>query len=229
MVFAIAMIALLVGVALAAAPKPAAKAPQLTPVTVSVDGFHCQACPDELQKNLAKLPGVSAVNATLKPAQVTAKLDEKVITASQFVAAVAKHPRAMDHSKTYGAKLVVYVDAAMCAKEAKMCAGCFKEIPRALQSVKGLGTVSLDNTGKVASITFAKDAKVNTAGIAKALKSSSYKFTVSFTAPAGSKAAQATGAGSASHEGCKDHADADKGSCSMKEHAEAASDGCCGK
>lgn len=218
LVVGLALIALLVGVAIATAQKPAAKTAELTPVTVAVEGFHCQACPDGLQKDLAKLAGVSEVKATLKPAQVTAKLNEKVISASEFVAAIAKHPRAMDHSKTYGAKLVVYVDAAMCAKEPKMCPACFKEIPRALKSVKGLGNVALDSTGKVASLTFAKGAKVNTASITKALKASSFKFTVGYTAPAGSKAAQ-TASASSGH--------GDMGSCPMK--GDGTTGGCCGQ
>ncbi len=32
-----------------------------TRVTVSVQGLHCQGCIDELQHDLAKIPGVSAV------------------------------------------------------------------------------------------------------------------------------------------------------------------------
>ncbi|HEY3416028.1 MAG TPA: heavy-metal-associated domain-containing protein [Armatimonadota bacterium] len=191
----------------AAAPRTDAKKPVLTPVTVAVEGFHCQACPDELQKDLAKLPGVSSVKATLKPAQVTASLDETKMTASAFVAAVAKHPRAMDHSKTYGAKLVAYIDAPMCAKNVKMCPACFTEIPKTLKKVKGISEVKMDATGKIATIGFAKGAQVTTAQVSKALAAHSYKFTTRFTAPAGTKAATSSSQGTCpmEHEG--------KGSC----------------
>lgn len=173
----------------------------LTPVTVAVEGFHCQACPDELQKDLAKLNGVSEVKATLSPAQVTAKLDEKTITASEFAAAIANHKRAMDATKTYGAKLVVYIDAPMCAKEVKMCAACPPEITRVVKAVKGVSGVTLDTTGKVASITFAQGAKVTTADLAAALKKSSFKFTAQFAVVTGA-ATTPEKAADGSHDGC---------------------------
>ena len=167
--------------AIALAAKP--KAPQLTPVTVAVDGLHCQACVDELQKDLGKAPGVSDVKVTQKPGQVTAKLDESTITVSQFVTLIATHPQAMDHEKTYGAKLMAYIDTEMCAKNAKMCDGCFTEIPKVLKSVKGVSYVTLDETGKVAAISFTKDANVPTSALATALGNSDFKFYVTFTSP----------------------------------------------
>src|SRR3972149_3969313 len=81
------------------------KAPKLTAVTVAVDGLHCKACVDELQRDLSKVPGVAEVKVTQKPGQVTAKLDEKKISVSKFVTTIAKHSQGMDRKKTYGAKL----------------------------------------------------------------------------------------------------------------------------
>ncbi|HEY3376500.1 MAG TPA: heavy metal-associated domain-containing protein [Armatimonadota bacterium] len=167
--------------AIALAAKP--KAPQLTPVTVAVDGLHCQACVDELQKDLGKAPGVSDVKVTQKPGQVTAKLDESTITVSQFVTLITTHPQAMDHDKTYGAKLMAYIDTEMCAKNAKMCDGCFTEIPKVLNAVKGVSDVTLDETGKIAAIGFTKDANVTTSALATALGKSNFKFHATFVSP----------------------------------------------
>lgn len=166
-------------IVLAATPK----APQLTTVTVAVDGLHCQACVDELQQDLGKVAGVSEVKVTQKPGQVTAKLDESKTAASQFVAVIAAHPQAMDHKKTYGAKLVAYIDTAMCAKDKKMCDACFTEIPKVLKAVKGVSDVTLDDTGKIAAISYAKDATVTTNDLAKALAQSNFKFQVTFVSP----------------------------------------------
>jgi copper chaperone CopZ len=168
------------------------KKPTLTQVTVAVTGFHCQACPDGLQKDLAKLKGVTKVKATLKPAQVTASLDEAKISVSQFVNAIAAHPTAMDKKKTYGATLQAFIDTPMCAKQATMCRACFTEIPKALTAVKGVHGVTLDKTGKIASIRFDGDAKVTTASLADALAKHKFKFTVAFTAPATAEAPKAS-------------------------------------
>lgn len=178
---AVALATIMLGMqAYAATPK---HTPVTTAVTVAVTGFHSQACPDGLAADLAKLPGVTKVKATLKPARVTAILDETKTTAAAFVNAIAKHPQAMDAKKTYGATLQVYIDAPMCAAEAKMCQGCFTEIPKMLKPVVGITRVALDTTGKIASLTFDAKAKVTTAQIAAALKKSTYKFTVGFSGP----------------------------------------------
>ncbi len=155
----------------------------LTQVTVSVQGLHCQGCIDELQQDLAKIPGVSAVKVTLQPAQATARLDETTISASKFVALIAAHPQMMNHAKTYGAHLVLFVDAPGCAGQTKMCPACFTEIPKVLKTVKGIDTVRLDTTGKVVSLTFSKNADVTTQELVKALSASDFKFTTCFVAP----------------------------------------------
>ena len=185
----VVVVALLVGmVVFAAQPEKPEKMPTLAKVTVAVTGFHCQACPDELQLHLAKLDGVTEVKATLKPAQVTATLDEAKITSSQFVNAIATHPTAMDKKQTYGAALLAYIDTAMCAEEETMCQACFTEIPKALKTIKGIHNVTLDTTGKIASISFPKDAKVTTVNIADALLKHNFKFTAVFTAPVATEA-----------------------------------------
>ncbi len=142
---------IVLGITALALAVPAHKT--LTPVTVSVQGLHCQGCVDELQQDLAKMRGVSAVNVMLQPGQVTAKLDETTIPASKFVATITNHRQMMDHSKTYGAHLVLFVDCPCCAKRTTMCPACFTEIPKALKTVQGVSSVSLDATGKVASVT----------------------------------------------------------------------------
>jgi copper chaperone CopZ len=202
--------------AFALAEKP--KTPPLTAVTVAVDGLHCQACADELQKDLGKVPGVAEVTVTVKPGQAAAKLDESKITASEFIAAIGKHAQMMDRQKTYGAKLVAHIDTAMCAKQQKMCEGCFTEIPKVLKGVKGVSDVTLDETGKVATIGFANDAKVATGALTKALARSSYKFTVKY-AGAAAPAARNTDQGSAGMNCDQMKSD---GSCPM------GSDNCCG-
>lgn len=194
-------------IAFAAKPKVAPLAP--VTVTVAVDGLHCQACVDELQTDLGKVPGVSEVKVTLKPAQVTAKLDESKTAASQLVNVIAAHPQTMDKAKNYGAKLVAYIDTAMCATQKTMCDACFTEIPKVLKAVKGVNDVTLDESGKVASIGFAKDAVVTTSTLAKALSQSDFKFTVAFSSVASTttKAAADNAGGSCERmgagEGCE--------------------------
>lgn len=189
--------------AIALAAKP--KTPPLTSVTVAVDGLHCKACVDELQKDLGKVSGVSELKVTQTPGQATAKLNESKITASEFVALIANHPRAMDHEKTYGAQLVAYIDTTMCAKQKTMCDACFTEIPKVLKAVKGVSDVTLDETGKIAAISFVKDAKVSTSALSKALGSSNFKFQVKYVTavPSSSKSNQKQDSGheSMGHDG----------------------------
>ncbi len=187
----IALAAMLTG-ALALAVAPKKPQPVTTAVIVAVTGFHCQACPDGLVPDLAKLPGVTKVQATLAPAQVTAVLDETQTPVSALLAAIAKHPQAMDAKKTYGTALRVYIDAPMCAKDAKMCPACFTEIPKMLKPVAGIKTVTLDSTGKVATLTFTPGAKVTTAQLTAALKKSSFHFTVGYAHPVKAVATTAT-------------------------------------
>ena len=178
-IIAVAVVILALGVVVIAnAAKP--KAVQLTPVTLSVDGLHCSTCVDELLTDLGKEPGVFNVKVTQKPGRVTAALDESKITASQFVNLIAAHPQAMDAKKNYGARLLAYIDTEMCARQQKMCEACFTEIPKVLKSVKGVDAVTLDESGKIASISFVKDATVSTSALAKALAQSEFKFTVNF-------------------------------------------------
>jgi len=163
-------------IALAAKPT----APVLTAITVAVDGLQCQGCVDELKTDLGKATGVSEVNVTQTPAQVTVKLDERTISAAKFVTLVGTHRQFMDHAKTYGAKLVLYIDAAGCANDAKMCASCFTEIPKVLKAVKGVSNVTLDETGKIAAVSLLKNADFSTSVLTKALARSDYQFTVTF-------------------------------------------------
>ncbi|HEY3379961.1 MAG TPA: cation transporter [Armatimonadota bacterium] len=189
---------LLAGAALWAASAPKPVKPVTTAVTVAVDGFTCPMCPDGLQKDLAKLPGVSHVKATLDPAQVTATLDETKTTVSKLVAAISAHPQAMDVKKTYTGHLVAQIDTTMCAKNAKMCDGCFVEIPKVLKKIAGVSDVALDANGKVAYIGFAPGATVTTKAISKALAASDYHFTTRFNVPV----PQAATAPSAAAEKC---------------------------
>lgn len=174
------VIAVLGGAALALA-VPAKKT--LTRVTVDVQGMHCRACSDELQQDLAKMPGVAAVKVTLQPAQATASLDETTVAASQFVAAIAGHRQMMNHAKTYAAQLVLFVDAPECAGLVKMSADGANEMTTLLKAVKGVGSVSLDATGKVASVTFSNKAIVATPALTAALGASNRHFSVGFVAP----------------------------------------------
>jgi copper chaperone CopZ len=198
--------------------------PKGTVVTVAVQGFHCKPCPDSLVKDLAKLPGVSEVKGTLKPAQVTARLDEAKTSVSQFVAAIGAHPQMMDPKKTYSARLTAYVDSETTAKEEKMCPDCAAQIAKALLGVKGINGVKTDETGKVVTIGFAKGAKVTTAAISKALAATKLKFTASFTHPLLAKAAasdagesDACGGGSCSMGG-GGGGGAKQGGCPMSGH-----------
>jgi len=175
MLFIAVSLAMAAGLALAGTSAPA----RPTTITAAVTGFHCQACPDQLARDLAKLPGVIAVRATM-PGQVTAKLDETKTPAGRLVAAIAAHPQLMDPRKTYGARLVVYVDSALCQGQPKMCPACAPEITKRLKAVKGINAVSFDKSGCVVSIGFAQGATVKTTDIARALAASSFKFGVRF-------------------------------------------------
>lgn len=166
-----------------AAPEDKPKDLPPVAVTAAVSGFHCQACPDELQKDLGKLDGVTEVKATLNPPVVTAKLDVKKMTPSEFIAAIAKHPQAMDRKKTYGAWLLAYIDTAMCAKQQTMCDGCGPEITKQLKTVEGVDQVAFDPTGKIVRITFKADVKVTLDALKEALGKSKFGFTVDFTSP----------------------------------------------
>ena len=148
------------------------------PVTVMTTGL---STPDKVQKSLAAIDGVSSVSIMPKYGCVMAKLDETKIPASVFVAKVAAALAAADPKATVSAGLQIFVDTKMCSKEKKMCAGCFTEVPKTLKAVKGIAKVSLDDTGKLVTLTFAKNAKVTTNAIAKGLAASSYGFTVDFT------------------------------------------------
>jgi len=159
------------------------KDPPPVAVTVQVAGFHCQGCPDELKKDLSKIDGVTEVKATLNPPVVTAKLDPKKITPSEFYAAIANHPQGMDRKKTYGALLLAYVDTKMCARQQKMCDGCTPEITKQLKTVEGVDKVVFDTTGKLVGITFKKDARVTLDKLTEALGKSQFGFTVDFTTP----------------------------------------------
>ena len=169
-----------------AVASPIYRAPLNQPVQVSVavDGFVCQMCSDELRQDLAKLPGVTEVTATLTPAQVTARLNETKITVSQFVNVIAEHKTAMDANKSYYAHLLLYVDTKGCANEKEMCAKCKVEIPARLKSVKGVESVTLDASGKIASITMQSGSKITTHDLAKALEKSSLTFAFRFSDPA---------------------------------------------
>ena len=146
--------ALFVSTAFSAAPAKA--------IIVTVQGMQCQACADGLQKDLAKVPGVTAVKASLAAAQVTASLDETKTSAAAFVNAIAAHPQMMDAKKNYGAKLVIYVDAPMCVKEKVMCPACPPEMTKMLNAVKGISAISIGKTGKIVTVGFAKGAQVTT-------------------------------------------------------------------
>jgi len=164
-----------------AAPGKTNKQPVLSPVTVNIEGFQCAGCATSLQGYLAKQKGVSEVNATMKPAQVTAMLDEKVMPVSKFVAVIDKQKNL--HDKLFSASFVTYIDAAMCKGQAKMCEGCPTEIKKMLKDVKGITGITFDETGRVATIGLDPKVSVTTTQIAAALKKSKFNFIVSFTDP----------------------------------------------
>jgi|GEM_PF-1573984 len=180
-----------------AAPEKAVKQPVLTVVTAGVEGLNSPSSVDKLQTWLGKQKGIFEVKVIMKPQQVTAKLDEKVISASKFINLINEQGRKTEPKAPYTAKLVVYVDAPMCADQPKMCGACFTEIPKTLKSVKGVNGVTLDESGKVATIAFDAKAGVTTAAITEGLKTSKFNFIVSFAPPVaeGEKDAAATTGG----------------------------------
>ncbi len=197
--------------------------PKGTAVSVAVTGFHCQPCPTTLAKDLAKVKGVSAVKASLQPALVTATLDETVITASQFVAVIASHPRMIDAKKTYGAALTVTVDSKTTARQAKLTTEQKAQITKALTAVKGVSGVKPDATGKVLSLTFAKGAKVTTAALSKALVDTKLKFTGRYAAATkpGAVMTKSGGACNMKDGACKMGGAKAAGGCSMNKAAAA--------
>jgi len=180
-------IATVVTALFAVTPNKTNEKPVLIPVTTSVEGFQCAACAAKLQTYLGKQKGVSDVKATVKPAQVTAMLDEKVMPAGKFVAAINGQKNA--HGKLYTASFITYIDAEMCKGQQKMCEGCFTEIPKVLKGVKGVTDVTLDETGRIATIKLDPKVEVTTTVIAGALKKSKFNFIVSFTDPKPEKSA----------------------------------------
>lgn len=163
----------------AVTPKAGAK-PTLSSVTVAVDGLSSPACATDMQAYLSKLKGVSDVKVIQKPGQVTAKLDEKVITASSFIISIDSHACKAMAKCPYTAHLTFYVDAPMCKGQAKMCPACEPEISKMLKSVKGISKVSFDTTGRYATVSFAPKAKVSTSDITSALNKSTFHFTENF-------------------------------------------------
>ncbi len=160
--------------------------PQAQPVQVrvAVDGFTSTMSLEQLQQDLAKLPGVQEVQVTLAPAEVSAKLDEASISVSRFVNTIAGYKTAMDARQTCGAHLLVYVDMQGCANRTAMCAQGKTEIPRRLSTMRGINSVTLDASGKIARITFLADAGIKTSDIARVLNASAQHFAVSFASPA---------------------------------------------
>jgi copper chaperone CopZ len=151
----------------------------LSAVTVSLQGVKADTTPAKLQKGLSAVVGITAV--VVKSNTVTAKIDESKVPASQFVQVINGQ---LAKIQTYGkatAALTVFIDADMCKAQKKMCGGCFTEIPNALKKVSGINGIKLDDTGKIASLTFVKDAKVTTKAIKDALLKSSYGFIVTFS------------------------------------------------
>ncbi len=189
--------------AFAAEPETGAK---LTPVTVALRGVTCPSCAARLQHALSNVAGVSGVKATFKPQQVTATLDEKKISAAAFTRTVAATLAKIDGPKTR-ATLAVYLDAKMCQDQPKMCPPCFTEIPKVLNGVTGIKAVTLDETGKIATLTFDKDANVTTTAIANALAKSAFGFITTFTAPEKGAEAEKRGApaGACTMGGCCAH------------------------
>ena len=178
-----------------AAPGKTSKKPVLTEVTASVEGFNCPSCVGKLQSYLSEQKGISEAKVTMKPQQVTAKIDEQVMPISKFITLINAHGKKTEPKAPYSAKSVVYVDAEMCKDQVKMCPPCFDEIKKMVKGVKGITGVELDKTGKVATLAFDGKASVTTKAIADALKKSKFKFIVSFTDPkaAVKKTAAATG------------------------------------
>jgi len=150
--------------------------PVLVPVIAKLYNADCQACLDAMATELAKQAGVTEVKATMDPPHVAATLDEAQFTASEFINKVISFDK-------LDARLLLYVDTAMCKGAAKMCAGCFTEIPARLNTVTGVKEVTLDDTGRRVKVTFDADTKIKTTDLAAALAKSDYGFTVSFAEP----------------------------------------------
>lgn len=58
-------------------------------VVLSVPGMNCSACPITVRKALQKVPGVSAVKATLEPPQATVSFDDAKTTVDALTKATA--------------------------------------------------------------------------------------------------------------------------------------------
>ena len=160
------------------------QSPKPVQVNVTVAGLACQPCIDQLQQELTKLPGVTAVNITGDPSQVTARLDETKMSVSHFVNVTAAYLSDPDEQISYRPQWMLYVDTPSCADKKVMGEKDKTEIPSRLKSVKGIDTVTLDASGKVVSITFLPDANVKTTDIAHALYHSSLRIAMSFASPA---------------------------------------------
>ncbi len=177
MVFGVILILFICAVTAFASAKPASVA--LSAVTVSLQNVKSDKNADILKKSLSVIVGVTAVE--VKSNTVTAKIDETKVTASKFVQIIIGQLAKMQADGKATAALTVYIDADMCKAEKNMCAGCFTEIPKVLKKVNGISGVKLDDTGKIASLTFTKNANITTKAIKDALLKSSYGFIVTFS------------------------------------------------
>ena len=176
---ALAAVIVIVVSTLYASPAKNSKKPILTPVTAAVAGFTCPSCVSKLNSHLTSRKGVSDVKVTFKPGQVSAKLDESIITSSEFIATINAHGKATEPQSPYTAALVAYVDKAECKDEKVMCDDCVKEITKTLKAVKGIAAVKYNPTTRLAAIDFAPKTKLSTATLAKSL--TDLKYSVSFT------------------------------------------------
>jgi mercuric ion binding protein len=79
------MYKLLAALLFATASLPAAAAQKT--VTLSVPGMNCAACPITVKKALQKVPGVSAVKATLEPPQAVVTFDDEAASVEKLTEA----------------------------------------------------------------------------------------------------------------------------------------------
>lgn len=158
---------------------------KLTPVTLALTGVACPSCSAQLQQQLAQVSGVTAVKVTVT--QVTAKLDERKISAGTFTARAAAELANIEGPKA-GAGLVLYADIIACNPKTKQCTMRDAAAVNALTDIKGVRTIVVDDAGTFVAVSFQQGAHVTAATLMQALARAG--FSPSLTQPVDGKQAK---------------------------------------
>lgn len=136
-------------------------------VTVAVEGLKNQTAFTALDNDLSKINGVAEVTTNFKTGLLTARIDESKITLGDLVNTIAKHPRSDDAEKTYGAKIVCYLNSKDEEKAEKFSDATKTAIITTIKKRANVTDITLNDSGKIAKISISAAAKTRTGDIGK--------------------------------------------------------------